>query len=92
MKKFSKYIGWDVHKETIAVAVAEGRGGEPRYSPPITPAEPLFRTLLGPKRSPTTPFIHRRARCCRTSTSDRPGEPGSGLVRLLGQHWSAPVY
>ena len=31
MKKSSKYIGLDVHKETIAVAVAEERGGELRY-------------------------------------------------------------
>lgn len=31
MKQFSKYIGLDVHKETIAVAVAEGDGGEVRF-------------------------------------------------------------
>ena len=31
MKEFSKYIGLDVHKATIAVAVAEGSGGEVRY-------------------------------------------------------------
>jgi transposase len=31
MKQFSKYIGLDVHKETIAVAVAESDGGEVRY-------------------------------------------------------------
>lgn len=30
MKEFSKYVGLDVHKETIAVAVAEA-GGEVRY-------------------------------------------------------------
>lgn len=30
MKEFSKYVGLDVHKETIAVSVAE-RGGEVRY-------------------------------------------------------------
>ncbi len=28
MKRFSKYVGLDVHKETIAVAVAEANGGE----------------------------------------------------------------
>ena len=31
MKEFSKYVGLDVHKETIAVAVAESNGGELRY-------------------------------------------------------------
>lgn len=31
MNEFSKYVGLDVHKETIAVSVAEGRGGEVRY-------------------------------------------------------------
>ena len=31
MTKFSKYIGLDVHKETIAVGIADGRGGLPRY-------------------------------------------------------------
>jgi transposase len=31
MKEFSKYVGMDVHKETIAVSVAEANGGEVRY-------------------------------------------------------------
>lgn len=31
MKEFSKYVGLDVHKETIAVSVADGDGVEVRY-------------------------------------------------------------
>jgi transposase len=31
MKQFSKFIGMDVHKETIAVAIAEVGGGQPVY-------------------------------------------------------------
>ncbi len=31
MKQFSKYVGLDVHKETIAVAVAEADGGGSRF-------------------------------------------------------------
>lgn len=31
MEEFTKYVGLDVHKETIAISEADGRGGEPRY-------------------------------------------------------------
>lgn len=31
MKEFSKFVGMDVHKETIAVAIAEMGGGQPVY-------------------------------------------------------------
>ena len=31
MEEFGKYVGLDVHKETIAVSVAEANGGELRY-------------------------------------------------------------
>lgn len=31
MKQFSKFVGMDVHKATIAVSVAEANGGEVRY-------------------------------------------------------------
>jgi len=46
MTKFSKYIGLDVHKETIAVAVAEEVGGEPRYWGEITNRPEEVRRLL----------------------------------------------
>jgi flagellar basal body P-ring protein FlgI len=44
MKEFSKYVGLDVHKETIAVSVAEANGGEVRYlgevaNPDVSPGE-----------------------------------------------------
>jgi hypothetical protein len=31
MREFSKYVGLDTHKDTIAVAVAQACGGQPRY-------------------------------------------------------------
>jgi len=31
VKEFNKYVGLDVHKETIAVSIAEANGGEVRY-------------------------------------------------------------
>jgi transposase len=31
MKEFSKYVGLDTHKDTIAVAISEACGGKPRY-------------------------------------------------------------
>lgn len=49
MKKFSKYVGLDVHQKTIAVSVAEAEGGEVRYYGEIanTPAaiDKLVRQL-----------------------------------------------
>lgn len=31
MNEFSKYVGLDVHKATIAVSIADGTGGEPQF-------------------------------------------------------------
>lgn len=46
MKEFSKYVGLDVHKETIAVAVAEAGGGEVRYLGEIAHTPEAIRKLL----------------------------------------------
>jgi transposase len=46
MKQFSKYVGLDVHKETIAVAVAEANGGEVRYIGEIPNTEQAVGKLV----------------------------------------------
>ena len=46
MAEFSKHIGLDVHKETIAVAVGAGGGGEVRYSGEIPNTPEAVRRLL----------------------------------------------
>jgi transposase len=46
MAEFSKYIGMDVHKETIAVAVADGEGGEVRYLGEIANRPTAVKRLL----------------------------------------------
>ena len=47
MKKFSKYVGLDVHKETIAVAVAEADGGEVRFFGEIVNTTEAIQKLVG---------------------------------------------
>jgi transposase len=51
MKEFSKYVGLDTHKETIAVAVAEAGGGKARYYGEI-PNTPQAVGKLAKKLSP----------------------------------------
>jgi transposase len=46
MKEFSKFIGLDVHKSTIAVSVAEGNGGELRYLGEIANTEEAIKKLI----------------------------------------------
>ncbi len=45
MDKFSKYVGLDTHKETIAVAVADALGGKPRYYGEIANTPEAIRKL-----------------------------------------------
>jgi transposase len=46
MKQFSKYVGLDVHKETVAVAVAESGGGEVRFVGEIRNTEQAIKKLV----------------------------------------------
>ena len=46
MKEFSKYVGLDVHKETIAVAVADAGRGEVRYMGEIAHTPEAIAKLL----------------------------------------------
>ncbi len=46
MEKFSKYVGLDVHKETIAVSVADEAGGKSRYFGEISNTPEAVRKLL----------------------------------------------
>jgi transposase len=52
MKEFSKFIGLDVHKETIAVAVAEGNGGEVRYVGEIANTADAIKKLIKQLKQP----------------------------------------
>jgi transposase len=47
MKKFSKCIGLDVHKETIAVAVAEAYAGEVQFFGEIVSTPEAILKLVG---------------------------------------------
>jgi transposase len=46
MKEFSKYIGLDVHKETIAVAVADGVTSEVRFVDEIVNTPEAINKLI----------------------------------------------
>jgi len=46
MKEFSKYVGLDTHKDTIAVAVADAMGGQARYFGEIANTPEAIRKMI----------------------------------------------
>ena len=46
MKEFSKYVGLDTHKDTIAVAVSDAQGGKVRYFGEISNTPEAIRKLV----------------------------------------------
>jgi transposase len=69
-----KYVGLDVHKDSIAVGVAEGGGGEVRYYGTIPMTVEALRRLVGRLGSPATLRFAYEAGPC-----------GYGVVRTLTQ-------
>lgn len=50
MNEFIKYVGLDVHKETVAVSIAQGNGGEVRYWGEIRNTPEAMDKLIGQLR------------------------------------------
>ncbi len=73
LKKFPSYIGLDVHKDTIAVAVADNDGWQPRCHGPIRNEPEQVRRLVGRLSGPG----RRLKFCCEA------GPCGYGLYRRL---------
>ncbi len=46
MNKFIKYVGLDTHKDTIAVAIADAAGGQPRFYGEIANTETAVSKLI----------------------------------------------
>jgi transposase len=82
VKEFSKYVGLDVHKETVAVSVAEGNGGEVRYVGEIANTPEALDKLVRQLRKGDT----------RLSFCYEAGPCGYGIYRQLTDHgWDCKV-
>ena len=57
MEEFSKHIGLDVHKVTIAVSVAERNGGEVRFLGEIENTPEAIEKLIKHLRKPRTDLL-----------------------------------
>jgi transposase len=82
MKEFSKYVGLDVHKETIAVSVAEAQGGEVRYIGEIANTPEAIEKLVK----------QLRKGCANLSFCYEAGPCGYGVHRQLSElGWDCQV-
>ena len=68
----TKYVGLDVHKETIAVAIAQEGRSEPRYYGEIPNSAVAIRKLVKKVASSgeKVPFCYEAGPCGRISSVD----------------------
>lgn len=82
MKKVSKFVGLDVHKQTIAMALADANGGEVRFVGEIGNTSEAIQKLLNQpsKAGAQLSFCHEAGPC------------GYGIHRQLsGLGWDCQV-